>query len=92
MDAVRDSAQQTMNDHRDAQVQCGFTSAIGITVRHIQEKLDGFRKQMKGPGPSQCRLSRGCRGTCPLLCRGSGPNLECAWASWSHASVPGCRL
>src|SRR4051812_23201835 len=31
MDAVRDSAQQTMNDHGDWQNQRGFTSATGIT-------------------------------------------------------------
>lgn len=53
MDAVRDSAQQTMNDHGDARYQRGFTSATGIALRHIQEKLDGFREQMKGPGLSQ---------------------------------------
>lgn len=53
IDAVRDSAQQTMNDHGDGQYQRGFTSATGIALRLIQEKLDGFREQMKGSGFSQ---------------------------------------
>lgn len=53
VDAVRDSAHHAMSDHGDAEHQRGFTSAIGITLRHIQEKLDGFRVQMKGSGLSQ---------------------------------------
>jgi hypothetical protein len=53
IDAVRDSAQQTMNDHGDSKYQRGFTRATGITLSHIQEKLDGFREQMKGSGLGQ---------------------------------------
>lgn len=53
IDAVRDSARQTVSDHRDAGHRRGFTSAAGITLRRIQEKLDGFKEQMKGPGLSQ---------------------------------------
>lgn len=53
VDALRDSAQQTMNDHRDAGHLKGFTRAAGITLRRIQEKLDGFREQMKGAGLGQ---------------------------------------
>lgn len=51
-DAVRDSAQQTMGEHGDAQFQRGFTAAAGIAQRRVQEKLDGLREQMKGAGLS----------------------------------------
>jgi hypothetical protein len=53
IDAVRDSARQTKNDHGDAEYRRGFTRASGITLRNIQEKLDAFRVQMKGSGLSQ---------------------------------------
>ncbi|MDX6254225.1 MAG: hypothetical protein QOJ11_559 [Frankiales bacterium] len=53
VDVVRDAAQETMNDHGEAQYQRGFTRAIGLALRHIQEKLESFREQMKGPGLSQ---------------------------------------
>lgn len=49
-DAVRDSARHARSDHGDAMHQSGFTSATGITLRRIQERIDGFREQMKGPG------------------------------------------
>ena len=49
-DAVRDSARQARSDHGDAMYQRGFTSAAGIILRRIQERIDGFREQMKGPG------------------------------------------
>ena len=53
VDAVRDSAQQAMSDHGEAGFQRGFTAAAGIALRHIQEKLDGLREQMKTVGLSQ---------------------------------------
>lgn len=52
VDALRDSVQQTMRHHGDAEYQHGFTSAAEIALRHIQQKLDGFRQQMKGSGLS----------------------------------------
>lgn len=53
VDAVRDSAQETMRDHGDERFQRGFTAAAGIALRQIQEKLDDLREQMKGAGLSQ---------------------------------------
>jgi hypothetical protein len=53
MDAVRDSAQQTVSDHGEARFQRGFTAAAGIALRQIQEVLDGLREQMKSGGLSQ---------------------------------------
>lgn len=53
LEAVRDSARQNRGDHGEDQHRRGFTSAIGITFQHIEEKLDGFKEQMKGPGLSQ---------------------------------------
>ena len=53
IDAFRDSVRQTVNDHGDAKYQSGFTDATAITLRRIQEKLDGFREQMKGSGLGQ---------------------------------------
>lgn len=49
-DAVHESARQARSDHGDAMHQRGFTSAVGITLRRIQQKVDGFTEQMKGPG------------------------------------------
>lgn len=53
MDAVRDSGLETMSDHGHARFENGFTAAVGIALRQIQNKLDGLREQMKGPGLSQ---------------------------------------
>jgi hypothetical protein len=52
MDAVRDSARETMSDRGQARFEDGFTAAAGIALRQIQNKLDGLREQMKGPGLS----------------------------------------
>jgi hypothetical protein len=57
MDAVRDSAQQAMSDHGEARFQRGFTTAAGIALRQIQEKLDGLREQMKSAGLSKSEQS-----------------------------------
>ncbi|MFG1884444.1 hypothetical protein [Micromonospora sp. NPDC049102] len=53
MDAVRDSVQETMNDHGDAHFERGFSAAVGIALRQIQKRLDDLREQMKGRGLSQ---------------------------------------
>ncbi|MGC4855283.1 hypothetical protein ACLQ24_18305 [Micromonospora sp. DT4] len=53
MDAVRDSVQDTMNDHGDAHFERGFSAAAGIALRQIQKRLDDLREQMKGKGLSQ---------------------------------------
>lgn len=53
VDAVRDSAQQTMSTHGDVRLQHGFTAAAGIALRQIQMRLDGLREQMKSGGLSQ---------------------------------------
>jgi uncharacterized protein (DUF1778 family) len=53
MDAVRESAQNTISDHSEASFQQGFTDAAGIALRPLQEKLDGLREQMKHAGLSQ---------------------------------------
>lgn len=51
--ALRDSAQQARSDLGDRHYQRGFTSAAGITLRHIEDRLDNFREQMKGAGLRQ---------------------------------------
>lgn len=53
LDAVRDSAHEVMSDHGEARFERGFTTAAGIALRQIQDRLDDFRKEMKGPGLSQ---------------------------------------
>ena len=50
MESVQESARQVSRDHSDAGHKKGFTSAAGITLRHIQEKLDVFKEQMKSTG------------------------------------------
>jgi hypothetical protein len=47
---VKESAQQTLRDHGDEEHRNGFTRAAGISLRQIQEKIDSFKEQMKGPG------------------------------------------
>lgn len=49
-DAVQDSARQTLDDHGDDSHRKGFTDAAGITLRHVQEKLDALKEQMRGQG------------------------------------------
>ena len=49
-EAVHESARQARSDYGDAMRQRGFTTAAGITQGRIQQKIDGFREQMKGPG------------------------------------------
>jgi hypothetical protein len=101
IDAVRDSAQQTMNDHGHAQYQRGFTHAAGITLRHIQEKLDGFREQMKSSGLGQTEqavyahldeLKSEIEAGCDRYWRGSGvdwrPLKPVAKAIRRHADGP----
>lgn len=53
MDAVRESGRETMSDHGDARFERGFTAAADIALRQIQNKLDGLKEQMKGPGLGQ---------------------------------------
>lgn len=48
-DAAQESARQVLSDHRDRGHIRGFSSAAGIALRRIQEKLDAYREQMKGP-------------------------------------------
>lgn len=52
-DTAQESARQVLSDHRDDGHIRGFTSAAGIALRRIQEKLDAYREQMKGPGLSK---------------------------------------
>lgn len=52
-DTAQESARQVLSDHRDDGNIRGFTSAAGIALRRIQEKLDAYREQMKGPGLSK---------------------------------------
>ena len=52
-DTVRDSVQETMSDHGDAQFEDGFSTAAGIALRQIQKRLDDLKEQMKGKGLSQ---------------------------------------
>ena len=47
---IQGAAQQTFRDRDDDMQRKGFTSAAGISLRRIQEKLDLFKEQMKGPG------------------------------------------
>ena len=47
MDAARESLRQSMAEHGDARFQRGFTSAAGIALRQLDEKLEGFRGRMK---------------------------------------------
>ena len=49
-DAIQESAQQKLRDHRDDGHRSGFSSAAGITLRRVQEKLDTLKDRMKGPG------------------------------------------
>lgn len=42
-----------MSDHHDDGRIRGFSSAAGIALLRIQEKLDAYREQMKGPGLSK---------------------------------------
>ncbi|WP_311215125.1 MULTISPECIES: hypothetical protein [unclassified Arthrobacter] len=48
--AVQEVAQQNLSDHGDDQHRKGFTSAAGISLRHIQDEIDILREQLKGPG------------------------------------------
>ena len=50
MESFQESARQETRDHSYAGHKKGFTSAAGITLRHIQEKLDVFKEQMKSTG------------------------------------------
>lgn len=52
-DAAQESARQVLSDHHDSGQIRGFSSAAGIALRRIQEKLDTYREQMKGPGLSK---------------------------------------
>ena len=66
-DTVQESARQVLSDHRDDGHIRGFSSAAGIALRRIQEKLDAYREQMKGPG-----LSKSEQAECDRYWRGSG--------------------
>lgn len=52
VDVLRDSVRQTMSDHGDSKYLQGFTQAAGISLRRIQDRLDGLREQMKASGLS----------------------------------------
>lgn len=52
-DAVQESTRQTLSNHGDEQHQKGFRSAAGISLRLIDQKIDAFKEQMKGPGLSK---------------------------------------
>lgn len=52
-DAAQESARQVLSDHHDDGRIRGFSSAAGIALLRIQEKLDAYREQMKGPGLSK---------------------------------------
>lgn len=52
-DAAQESARQVLSDHHDHGHIKGFSSAAGIALRRIQEKLYAYREQMKGPGLSK---------------------------------------
>ncbi len=49
-EALNESARQARKEHEDAMHLRGFSSAAGIALGCIEEKLDGFKQQMKGPG------------------------------------------
>jgi hypothetical protein len=53
VDAIRQSGRETMSNHGDARFENGFTEAAGIALRQLQNKLDGLKEQMKGPGLGQ---------------------------------------
>ena len=52
-DTVQESARQVLSDHHYDGHIGGFRRAAGIALRRIQEKLDAYREQMKGPGLSK---------------------------------------
>lgn len=54
VEAVRDSVHQAVSRQSAVGYERGFARAAGITLRRIQETLDGFREQMKGSGLSPC--------------------------------------
>jgi hypothetical protein len=49
-DAVREGARQRLSEHGDDKFRRGFSNAAGLALRRIQEKIDAFKEQMKGPG------------------------------------------
>lgn len=53
LEAVRDSARQNRGEHGEDQHRRGFSRAIAITFKSVDEKLDGLKEQMKGSGLSQ---------------------------------------
>lgn len=55
VDSARVSARQVVNAHGDFKFQRGFSSAMGITLRRLESRLDDFRKQMKAGelGPAE---------------------------------------
>ncbi len=52
-DTIQEAAQQKTSDHGDYRQLKGFTSAAGISLRLLQNKIDAFKEQMKGAGLSK---------------------------------------
>lgn len=55
---MQESARQVLGDHHNDGHIRGFSSAAGIALRRIQEKLDAYKEQMKGPGLSKSEQAR----------------------------------
>lgn len=49
-DTIQEAAQQKSSDRGDYRQLKGFTKAAGISLRLIQDKIDAYKEQMKGPG------------------------------------------
>lgn len=49
-DTIRESAQQGRRDHGEFMYRQGFSSAVGIALRLIQDRTEAFKDQMKGSG------------------------------------------
>lgn len=47
---VEEPVRQVVRDRDDDMYRRGFTRAAGISLRHIQEKLDFYKEQMTGQG------------------------------------------
>lgn len=47
-DTLSESARQVVNERADLAHRQGFTRAAAITLRHVDEKIDALKEQMKG--------------------------------------------
>ncbi|MBO1268707.1 hypothetical protein [Arthrobacter cavernae] len=50
---MQESARQTLSDRGDDMHRKGFTRAASISLRLVQDEIDAFKEQMKGPGLSK---------------------------------------